>query len=100
MGTIFDVLITFNILLSYFWQLFWRSFEIGTIFCASGTLAKPMDRNRKGVYSFFSQKHTDFEPCDRFVKAQYEWISWGKKNKFLTFFCLPRLTLDQSSEKS
>lgn len=82
MGTIFDVLITFNILLSYFWQLFWRSFEIGTIFCASGTLAKPMDRNRKGVYSFFSQKHTDFEPCDRFVKAQYEWISWGKKKKF------------------
>lgn len=78
MGTIFDVLITFNILLSYFWQLFWHRLEIGTIllYFTYFTLAKPTDRNRKGVYSFFSQKHTDFEPCDRFVKAQYE---WGKK---------------------
>lgn len=56
MGTIFDVLITFNILLSYFWQLFWRRLEIGTIFCASGTLAKPTDRNWKGVNSFFFSK--------------------------------------------
>lgn len=56
MGTIFDVLITFNILLSYFWQLFWRSLEIGTIFCASGS--KTNGQKPEGCLFFFFLKST------------------------------------------